>query len=180
MKIEYGLEHVSRAADAREGSEDDEAETLYTEEEINAMNKAQISHSKTKRALIPLIIGSLAVLLLVGLIIGIASLKNPGVALKGYSVASNDVSPAWSPQAIYNFSGSAQYVVRQLVRAHMESVVLFPFFSLFQQFWPPHKYYHYHLRPFVQLFDSDTSEGWRHLRLSKPQFVSLDFRPSHL
>jgi hypothetical protein len=111
---QYGLERVGRAADARESSEEDEPEAMYTEEEMMAMNAAQLSRSKTKRTLIPFIIAAVAIVLLVGLIIGIATLRNPGTALKGYSVVASDVSPSWSAGVLYNFTGSAQYAVHQL------------------------------------------------------------------
>ena len=91
---------------------------MYTEEEMMAMNAAQLSRSKTKRTLIPFIIAAVAIVLLVGLIIGIATLRNPGTALKGYSVVASDVSPSWSAGVLYNFTGSAQYAVHQLVRTH--------------------------------------------------------------
>ena len=101
-------------------SEDDEADSLYTENELISLNAAQLSRSRTKRALVPFVIAGIAVLLLVSLIVGIALLKRPGTALKGYSVNANDVSPAWSASVLRNTSVSAPYVVHNLVRTVMQ------------------------------------------------------------
>lgn len=113
---DYGLEHVSRADDARETSEDDEPEELYTEDEMIALNVAQLGRNRTKRALIPFIIAAVAITLLVGLIVGIAMLKRPGTSLEGYSVNANDVSPVWSVSVLRNMSDASPYYVHNLVR----------------------------------------------------------------
>lgn len=108
---------MSRADDAHEESEDEEPDSIYTEEEILAMNTAQLGRNRTKRRLIPLVIGGIAILLLVGLLIGVASIQNPGYALKGYAVSASDVSPVWSAFVLFNISGPAKYKVHNLVRA---------------------------------------------------------------
>ena len=89
---------------------------MYTEEEMLALDSAQLTRSKTKRALVPFIIGAVAVVLLIGLIVGIAVIRNPGRALKGYSVAANDVFPSWSQSVLYNNSDTVKYQAHHLVR----------------------------------------------------------------
>lgn len=87
-----------------------------------ALNAAQLTRNRTKRALIPFIIAAIAIVLLVSLIVGMALLKRPGVSLAGYSVNANDVSPVWSDLVLRNVSNISPYVVHNLVRSN--SIVL--------------------------------------------------------
>jgi len=95
---------------------------MYTEEEMLALDSAQLTRSKTKRALIPFILGAVVVVLLIGLIVGIAAIRNPGRALKGYSVTANDVMPVWSQSVLFNNSDTVKYQIHQLVRIEFRSV----------------------------------------------------------
>jgi hypothetical protein len=111
---DYGLEHISKADDARETS-DDEPEEMYTEEEILAMNTAQLTQSRSKRGLIPFIIGATAIALLVALIVGVSVVRSPGVALKGYSVTADAVSPIWRWSIFENVSSPIPYKISSMV-----------------------------------------------------------------
>lgn len=91
---------------------------MYTEDELIALNAAQLGRSRSKRALIPFIIAAIAVVLLVSLILGVALIRKPGIALKGYSVNANDVSPAWSNSVLHNRSTTSPYDIHNLVRIY--------------------------------------------------------------
>ena len=89
---------------------------MYTEEELMAMNTAQLSRNRSKRGLVPFIIGATAIALLVALIVGVSVVRSPGVALQGYSVSADAVSPIWKYSIFVNDSSPIPYTITSIVR----------------------------------------------------------------
>lgn len=85
---------MTRAADAHDESEEDDEEA-YTEDDIAAMNSAQLNRFRHKRAIVPIILGGVLALLLICLIVGVLLVKGPGQALRGYSISASNVAPIW-------------------------------------------------------------------------------------
>lgn len=66
-----------------------------TENEIVELNAVQLTRASSKRYIMPFVIGGVAVVLLLGIILGLSLSKKPGTALEGYSMATDSVMPSW-------------------------------------------------------------------------------------